>query len=213
MWILKNLEGAVLRICPRNSWSKVTGVGQDFKLGTLGYGAHGWAARNDVRLLIQLLKILRILLGRFMTVLGVYRNCHVCINLFLELRNTPGSRVSCVDRAMPSGGCDGTPLEGTVSWTTQYELHAATSPMSHDRRCSTFYEVVASLNFTAGAALGAMYRLHVWYPAHRNSNWVVLSHGADLNSSLEDSSNGLDWEDYGAHSLLGCYAGTKDFSS
>jgi len=49
---------------------------------TLGYGAQGWAARNDVRLLVQFLKILRIVLSRFRIVLGLYRSCDVCINLF-----------------------------------------------------------------------------------------------------------------------------------
>lgn len=119
MWILKNLEGAVHRICPRNSWFKVTGGGPSFELGPLGYGAPSQAARNDVRLL----KFSRIVLGRLRMVLGLYLSCNVGINLFFELRNTPGSYVTGVGRAMPtSGRFDGTPLNGTVSRRTQYEL-------------------------------------------------------------------------------------------
>ena len=82
---------------------------------TLAYGEQGWTARNDVRWLVQFLKILRIVLSRFRLVLGLYRSCDVCINLFLELRNTPGIYVTCVGRAMPtSGRFDGTPLNGKV---------------------------------------------------------------------------------------------------
>jgi hypothetical protein len=41
----------------------------------------------------------------------------------------------------------------------------------------------------------------------------ILSHGADQNSYLEDSSNDLVWEDYEDHCLLGCYAGKNDVLS